>query len=102
MSKKEERNTTIEVQLPWYILRERVAHRTGWTKGGAIVKYLVGDARYKKGVSLRCLAQQARITRSYLQRIEAGEAKPSLEVMVRIANALESPLDALYREEECG
>jgi len=71
-------------------------------RGGAIVKYLVGDARYKKGVSLRCLAQQARITRSYLQRIEAGEAKPSLEVMVRIANALESPLEALYREEECG
>ena len=65
------------------------------------MKYLVGDARYKKGVSLRCLAQQARITRSYLQRIEAGEAKPSLEVMVRIANALGSSLGELYREEEC-
>jgi len=63
------------------------------------VKYFVGDVRYEKGVSLRLLAERACVTRSYLQRIEAGEAKPSLEVMVRLANALESALEDLYQEE---
>jgi len=63
------------------------------------VKYLVGESRYEKGVSLRCLAERACVTRSYLQRIEAGEAKPSLEVMVRLANALGSALEELYQEE---
>ena len=68
-------------------------------KGGATVKYNVGDIRYKKGVSLRKLAEQARISRSYLQKIEAGEARPSLEIMVRLARVLESPLDKLYQVE---
>lgn len=63
------------------------------------MKYFVGEVRYQKGVSLRCLAQRACVTRSYLQRIEAGEAKPSLEIMVRLAKALESALEELYQEE---
>jgi len=63
------------------------------------VKYFIGAVRYEKGVSLSRLAERACVTRSYLQRIEAGEAKPSLEVMVRIANALESALEDLYQEE---
>jgi transcriptional regulator with XRE-family HTH domain len=58
----------------------------------------VGDVRYKKGVSLRQLAQQAQISKSYLQRIEGGEAAPSLEIMVRIARALNVSLDKLYRD----
>ena len=63
------------------------------------MRYYVGDIRYKKGLSLRCLAKQARISKSYLQKIEAGEAKPSLEIMVRLAQALESPLDKLFQTE---
>lgn len=63
------------------------------------MKYYVGDIRYKKGVSLRKLAQQARVSKSYLQKIEAGEAKPSLEIMVRLAQVLERPLDQLYQVE---
>lgn len=63
------------------------------------MRYYIGDIRYEKGLSLRCLAEQARISRSYLQKIEAGEAKPSLEIMVRLAQALESPLEKLYQAE---
>ena len=63
------------------------------------MRYYVGDIRYKKGLSLRSLAEQARISRSYLQKIEAGEAKPSLEIMVRLAQALESPLEKLFQME---
>lgn len=63
------------------------------------MKYLVGEARYQKRLSLRRLAEQARISKSYLQRIEAGEVSPSLEIMLRLARVLEVPLEQLYREE---
>ena len=63
------------------------------------MKYLVGEARYEKGMSVRQLAKQANISKSYLQRIEASEAKPSLEIMVRLARVLELPLEHLYRVE---
>ncbi len=63
------------------------------------MKYFVGDVRYSKGMSIRELSDRARISKSYLQRIEAGEATPSLEVMVRIARALGVPLDDLYQAE---
>ena len=98
MSKKEEHNTSIEAQVPWYILVETVAKQNDVERRGKM-RYLVGEVRYKKGLSLRCLAERSGVTKSYLQRIEAGEAKPSLEIMVRIARALESALDELYRED---
>lgn len=60
------------------------------------MRYLVGEVRYTKGVSLRRLARQAQISKSYLQRIEAGEARPSLETMVRIAKALDVCVEWLY------
>ena len=63
------------------------------------MRYLVGQVRSGSGMSLRRLAQQARISKSYLQRIEAGEAKPSLETMVRLARALNTPVEGLYRVE---
>lgn len=63
------------------------------------MKYNVGEIRYEKGVSLRKLAQQARVSKSYLQKIEAGEAKPSLEIMVRLAQVLDRPLEQLYQAE---
>lgn len=55
--------------------------------------YLVGEVRYQWGMSLRELAERAHITKSYLQRIEAGDASPSLEVMVRIAQATKVSMD---------
>ena len=63
------------------------------------MKYFVGDVRYAKGISLRELSERAHVSKSYLQRIEAGEAAPSLEVMLRLARALGVPLDALYQED---
>ena len=63
------------------------------------MKYFVGDVRYAQGMSLRELSERAHVSKSYLQRIEAGEAAPSLEVMVRLARALGVPLDDLYLAE---
>lgn len=63
------------------------------------MKYFVGEIRYAKGMSLRQLAKQANVSKSYLQRIEASEAKPSLEIMVRLARVLDIPLECLYQTE---
>ena len=63
------------------------------------MKYLVGEVRYQKRMSLRRLAERARISKSYLQRIEAGEVSPSLEIMLRLAKELDVPLGQLYREK---
>lgn len=60
------------------------------------MRYLVGEVRRANGMSLRCLSRNAQVSKSYLQRIEAGEAKPSLETMVRIAQVLGVSLDGLY------
>lgn len=90
-----ERRTTKEVHFTWYIFTKKD------TSGKVVgrMKYLVGEARYQKRMSLRRLAKQARISKSYLQRIEAGEVRPSLEIMVRLARGLEVPLEQLYQEE---
>ena len=60
------------------------------------MRYLVEEVRRTNGMSLRRLAQRAQVSKSYLQRIEAGEAKPSLETMVRIAHALGVSVEGLY------
>jgi len=60
------------------------------------MKYLVGEVRRANGMSLRRLSRQAQVSKSYLQRIEAGEAKPSLETMVRIARTLGVSVEGLY------
>lgn len=70
-----------------------------YAKGVGRLKYFVGEVRYAKGLSLRELSERAHIAKSYLQRIEAGEATPSLEIMVRLARALDVPLDDLYQAE---
>lgn len=61
-----------------------------------MIKFYVDQVRIKKGLSIRALAARANIAKSYLQRIEAGEASPSLEVMCRLAKALDVPITDLF------
>lgn len=64
-----------------------------------MLKLYVDKVRIEKGVSIRELAARARISKSHVQRIEAGETMPSLEVMCRIARALEVPITDLFSYE---
>ncbi len=61
------------------------------------MKYLVAEARVRKGMTIRELARRSGVAKSHVQRIEAGGASPSLEVMCRLAQALECDLGELYR-----
>jgi len=61
------------------------------------MKYLVAEARIRKNIAIRELARRSGVAKSHIQRIEAGSAKPSLEVMCRLAEALGCGLEELYR-----
>ncbi len=56
--------------------------------------------RESRGFSLGTLSQMAGISKTSLSKIEAGQGNPSLEVLNRIANALNVPVGALFGEEK--
>lgn len=45
------------------------------------------------------VAKRANISRCYYTNIEAGRRSPSMKVAKRIANALESTVDAIFFED---
>jgi transcriptional regulator with XRE-family HTH domain len=55
--------------------------------------------RESRGFSLGTLSQRAGISKTSLSKIEAGQGNSSLEVLNRIANALNVPVGALFGEE---
>jgi len=57
----------------------------------------VRAVRARKGMTQGGLAEQARMARSHLSQIEAGDVSPSLDVQVRIAQALGLTIDELLR-----
>ncbi len=54
--------------------------------------------RKSRGLSLGNLAEKAAVSKASLSKIESGEGNPSLEVLCRIAHALNVPLGALLGE----
>jgi transcriptional regulator with XRE-family HTH domain len=69
----------------------------GWRHGFADV---LRDARQQKGLSQEALAEAARCHRTYISLVERGERNPSLDVIVRFADALGLPPSNLLRRVE--
>jgi transcriptional regulator with XRE-family HTH domain len=55
--------------------------------------------RESRGFSLGTLAEKAGISKTSLSKIEAGQGNPSLDVLCRIASALNVPVGTLFGEE---
>lgn len=55
--------------------------------------------RESRGLSLGMLSQRAGISKTSLSKIEAGQGNPSLDVLCRIASALNVPVGSLFGEE---
>ena len=51
--------------------------------------------RERRGVTLTALAAQTGISKSTLSRLESGQRKPSLELLLPLAEAHHLPLDEL-------
>ena len=55
--------------------------------------------RESRGLSLGSLAEKAGISKTSLSKIESGLGNPSLEVLCRIARALNVPIGTLFGED---
>jgi transcriptional regulator with XRE-family HTH domain len=58
--------------------------------------------RTKRGVTLTALAEATGISKSTLSRLESGQRRPSLELLLPIAQAHRVPLDELVGAPEVG
>jgi transcriptional regulator with XRE-family HTH domain len=56
--------------------------------------------RQQKGLSQEKLAELAQIDRTYVSPIELGKQNPSLDVIYRIAKALDMPLSIIIKRAE--
>ena len=62
--------------------------------------YILGQLRRDKGVTQRDAAKQLEITPATLSAYENGIKKPSVEVLVRLADFYDVSLDSLLRPEK--
>jgi len=58
--------------------------------------------RSRRGVTLTALAAKTGISKSTLSRLESGQRKPSLELLLPLADAYQVPLDELVGAPEVG
>jgi transcriptional regulator with XRE-family HTH domain len=58
--------------------------------------------RTRRGVTLTALAAKTGISKSTLSRLESGQRKPSLELLLPLAEAHQVPLDELVGAPEVG
>jgi transcriptional regulator with XRE-family HTH domain len=58
--------------------------------------------RTQRGITLAALAEATGISKSTLSRLESGQRKPSLELLLPIAQAHRVPLDELVEAPESG
>lgn len=70
------------------------AETIGWR---ATMEFYVTRVRLQRNMSIRALAKESGVAKSHVQKIEAGEARPSLEVMCKLAEALNCDLCDLFK-----
>ena len=63
------------------------------------MKIRIWDVRNEKGMSIRELAEKAHVPRSTLSRIENEENPPRLDVLEKIAIALDVRISDLYESD---
>lgn len=75
-----------------FLMSQRIAH-------GAAIRAI----REATGVSISAFAPRCDLTQGYMSHIELGTKTPTVTVMVRIAQQLGVPLDAVsYVIPDCG
>jgi transcriptional regulator with XRE-family HTH domain len=56
--------------------------------------------RVKAGLTLEGLAQKSRVSKSMISKVERGDVQPSLDIAVRLAEALNTSLSEMVRHDE--
>jgi transcriptional regulator with XRE-family HTH domain len=65
------------------------------TEIAGLVGENIRQLRKKRGLSQEQLAFRADINASYMGQVERGEKNPTIDVLSKIANALQTPLEIL-------
>lgn len=60
------------------------------------MKLYVYENRIKSGLSMQELSDQSGVAKSYIQRMEEGNANPTIDIMCKIARALKVEVKTLY------
>lgn len=47
-------------------------------------------------MSIRMLAEKSGVAKSYIEKIEANEANPTVEILCKLAKALDVPVCSLF------
>jgi transcriptional regulator with XRE-family HTH domain len=68
----------------------------------ALVAYNLRRLRVEKGISQEALAVDAGIDRTYVSRLERSTENPSVEVLERIALALNTSITEFFAEAKSG
>jgi putative transcriptional regulator len=67
-----------------------------------MIRNRIGEMRLKRkngGITKAYLAQRVGISRSYVTKLEQGRVTPSPELMFRIANYFECPVEKVFSYE---
>jgi transcriptional regulator with XRE-family HTH domain len=65
---------------------------------GEIVALNIRRLRLERGLSQEALAVDAGIDRTYVSRLECGLENPTISVLEKLAHALSSNIEELFRE----
>lgn len=65
-----------------------------YQKLGRIIRRLRDEKKY----SQEYVAEASQVDRTYIARIEAGKANPTIKILYKIAKTLEIPVGELLRE----
>jgi transcriptional regulator with XRE-family HTH domain len=71
-------------------------------KAGALVARNIRRLRVAKELSQEALAVDAEIDRTYVSRLERGLENPTVAVLERLAKALSSSIEELFRVPRTG
>jgi XRE family transcriptional regulator, master regulator for biofilm formation len=59
----------------------------------------IKEIRQERGLSVRALARKLETDHSYLSKVENGKVTPSLETLVKIADALQCNVSDFFEDE---
>jgi transcriptional regulator with XRE-family HTH domain len=62
-----------------------------------VIALRVKETRQRKGLPIRTLSDRTGISKGMLSKIENAQVSPSLATLARLAEALDTPLTALFR-----
>ena len=72
-----------------------------WMKKHPVFGLILRRLRFEKGLSQEALAERAGMSsHAHLSRLESGHKQPTVEMLFRLAEALEVPASAIIAEME--